>query len=438
MNRDATADDDSTVDANRTTDDDLTTDDDSHRIRRRGALAALGTLALSGCLRLTATGEGTTAPETEAGAASTTGRAGDTETTGDAETGDETTDASTETTPEWDVEIAAQWNRYLSPGEHVLDGDALYVADRDQTTDLGLLALNVADGSRRWTVSAPYRTRSLSLTDDGTLYAGVGQLTEGDGSLYAVDAESGSAEVVFDADHSATTGPPLATGDTVVFGTAPEEEGDYLYGLSRDDHEDSWSKRVEDGSYTGGVLADGTAYLGGFDYRFGALDPATGEWSWRDDWQLAPDTDPVLKDGSLLFVDADRGLELLDPATGEEVWRHAVERETNVISHVSGPVFDGDVAYFTVGPTVHAAEIGGDGLWSVELPNPVRYSPAVVEGVVWVATQDSDVLHGLDAETGETVFRTQLPANTERTVAAGDRLLAFLDDRVLAFTVSRP
>lgn len=421
MNRDATTDADSTTDA------------DPTRLRRRGALAALGSLAVSGCLRLTATGDGTTtASETPASEGTTTDGAADNEITERATTAGE----AAETTPEWDVELDPQWSRHFGPGEHVLDGDALYVADRDQTTDLGLLALNVADGSRRWTVSAPYRTRSLSLAGDGTLYAGVGQLTEGDGSLYAVDSESGSAEVVFDADYSATTGPPLATGDTVVFGTAPEEEGDYLYGLSRDGHDVTWSKRVEDGSYTGGVLADGTAYVGGFDYRFGALDPATGEWAWRDDWQLAPDTDPVVKDGSLFFVDADRGLELLDPATGEEVWRHAVERETNVISHVSGPVFDGDVAFFTVGPNVHAAEIGGDERWSVELPNPVRYSPAVVGGVVWVATQDSDVLHGLDVETGETAFRTQLPATTERTVAAGDRLLAFLDDRVLAFTVS--
>jgi len=423
MNRDAT------------TDADSTTDTDSAQLRRRGALAALGSLAVSGCLRLTATGEGTTtASDAQASEGTTTDGAADNDITERATTAGETT----ETTPDWDVELDPQWSRHFGPGEHVLDGDALYVADRDQTTDLGLLALNVADGSRRWTVSAPYRTRSLALADDGTLYAGVGQLSEGGGSLYAVDSESGSAEVVFDADQTPTTGPPLATGDTVVFGTAYDQEGeDLLYGLARDGFDARWSLSA-DGDYTGGVLADGTAYVGGFDYRFGALDPATGEWAWRDDWQLAPDTDPVVRDGSLFFVDADYGLERLDPATGEEVWRHATERETNVISHLSGPVFDGDVAFFTVGPNVHAAEIGGDERWSVELPNPVRYSPAVVEGVVWVATQDSDVLHGLDAETGETVFRTQLPANTERTVAAGDRLLAFLDDRVLAFTVSRP
>ncbi|WP_135806107.1 PQQ-like beta-propeller repeat protein [Halorussus marinus] len=406
-------------------------DHDSPESRRRGVLAALGSLAVSGCLRLTATGDATTtASETQGG--TTNDRVPDTEIT-------ENPATTTETTSDWDVELAPQWSRHLGPGEHVLDGDTLYVADRDQTTDLGLLALDVADGSRRWTVSSPYRTRSLALADDGTLYAGVGQLTETDGSLYAVDAESGSAEVVFDADQSPTRGSPLIGSDFVVFGTTFHEDGeDKLYGLSRDGHDVRWSASVEDGSYTGGVLADGTAYVGGFDYRFGALDPATGQWAWREDWQLAPDTDPVVKDGSLLFVDADRGLELLDPATGEEVWRHAVERETNVLSHVSGPVFDGDVAFFTVGPNVHAAGIGGDELWSVELPNPVRYSPAVVGDVVWVATQDTDVLHGLDVETGETVFRTQLPANTERTAAAGDRLFAFLDDRVLAFTVTRP
>ncbi|WP_135829469.1 outer membrane protein assembly factor BamB family protein [Halorussus halobius] len=409
-------------------------DVDSSRLRRRGALAALGSLAASGCLRLTANEEAaTTASETGASEPATTdGEAGASET---ATTSSETT----ETTTEWDVELNPQWSRHLAPSEHVLDGDALYVADRDQNSDLGLLAVDVADGSRRWTVSAPYRTRSLALTDDGTLYAGVGQLTETDGSLYAVDAESGSAEVAFDADQSPTRGSPLTTSDVVVFGTRFHEDGeDRLYGLSRDGHDVRWSASVEDGSYTGGVIADDTAYVGGFDYRFGALDPATGEWAWRDDWQLAPDTDPVVRDGSVFFVDADEGLVRLAPDTGAEEWRHAAERDTNVLSHVSGPTFDGERVYFTMGSTVHAAAVGGDGLWSVDLPNPVRYSPAVVGGVVWVATQDSDVLHGLDAETGETAFRTQLPANTERTAAAGDRLLAFLDDRVLAFTTSRP
>lgn len=408
--------------------------DGSCVVRRRNVLATVGSLvASSGCLRLTATGEGTTTRESQSEDDTTTGEGAPTDT----EQPDSTTE-TTETTPEWDVELDGQWSQHFEPGEHVIDGDVLYVADRDQTSDLGLLALNVGDGSERWTVSAPYRTRSLSLADR-TLYAGVGQRTEGDGALYAVDAESGSAESVFDADQSPTVGPPLTTDDTVVFGTTYHDEGeDRLYGLSRNGYDVSWSSSVEDGYYTGGVLADGTAYLGGFDYQFGALDPETGEWAWQGNWQLAPDTDPVFRDGSLFFVDTDRGLVGLDPETGEGEWSYEVERETNVVSHVSGPVFDGDVVYLTVGPNVHAAEVGGDGLWSVELPEPVRYSPAVVGDVVWVATQDTDVLHGLDVETGETVYREQLPARTERTVAAGDRLLTFLDDRVLAFTVSRP
>lgn len=416
---------------------DSTTGGGSNGTHRRGVLTTLGTLAVSsGCLRLTSN-----AGTSNAG---TTTTASGTPSASDAATRRTTTETSTDSTSEtsegWSVELTPEWSRHLEPSEYVLDDDALYVGDSGYTSDLGVLAVSVADGSRRWTVSAPYRTRSLALADDGTLYAGVGQVTEEDGSLYAIDSSSGSADSVFDVELSPTKGPAMATSDTVVFGTEFHQEGEtHLYGLARDDHDTRWSKTADDGGYTGGVLADGTAYLGGFGYGFAALDPETGERAWRRDWQLAPDTDPVVHDGSLFFVDARReGLRRLNRQTGEEEWNHGVERDVTTISHLSGPVFGDDTAYFTVGEYVYAVRVGGQRRWSVELPQPVRYSPALVDGVLWIATQDTDVLRGLDPATGETLFRTQLPADTDRTVAAGETLLVFLNDRVLAFTVETP
>jgi halocyanin-like protein len=223
-------------------------------------------------------------------------------------------------------------------------------------------------GETLWTFAGNGSFRSSPTVVDGTVYAGTTNRL-----LYAIDAET--AEELW------------------RFEVGPEPE-------RTDKAEGIWSSPQ---------VKDGRLFVGANDYTLYALDAETGAELWRYETDKHVQSSPTVVDGTVYVSGRDLGMYALDAETGAEVWTEEIG-----ISGASPAVVDGSVysgSYTTGGPesgkvaSFDAAT--GEEEWRVDGIDTCS-SPIVVDGTVVIGALD-EYVYGLDAETGEQVWRTELP-----------------------------
>lgn len=248
-----------------------------------------------------------------------------------------------------------------------------------------LLALDRADGTERWRYSAPGNLWSPPTVADGTVY-----VVDESGSPYAVEAESGAEQWVFDemlfSDYR--EGPPAVAGGSVYVTNV--EEGT-IYALDASDGSKRWDRTITDGRAEGTpTVVDDTVYATGGGTLF-ALNTADGTERWRfeipgSDQKIA--ASPAVGDGTA-FVgsvyewrgDDDTGLHAVDTADGTRRWSY-----TDISEVRASPVVANETVY--VGDeagTFHAvATTDGRPRWTFEIGDHIRTDAAVVDGAVYV------------------------------------------------------
>lgn len=142
---------------------------------------------------------------------------------------------------------------------------------------------------------------------------------------------------------------------------------------------------------------------------------------------------PVIADGKLYVIDADAQVTALNAKTGSRLWRTAMPSEGNGRSLFGGGVSAlADKVYVTTGVGDVAALNAANGavVWKVRPGGPLRGSPTLANGQVYVMSQDNQV-YALDQQTGQTqwsesgtleatgVFGVAAPAAAQGTVIAG-------------------
>lgn len=142
---------------------------------------------------------------------------------------------------------------------------------------------------------------------------------------------------------------------------------------------------------------------------------------------------PVVAGGKLYVIDADAQVIALDAKTGARLWKMALPSEGNGRSLFGGGVsVQDDKVYVTTGVGDVAALNAADGAiaWKVRPGGPLRGSPTLANGQVYVMSQDNQI-YALDQQTGETqwsesgtlettgVFGVAAPAAVQGTVIAG-------------------
>lgn len=180
--------------------------------------------------------------------------------------------------------------------------------------DGDVYALDLAKGRPVW--DKPFATDGpvvggVALGQDA-LYAG-----SDDGTLYAIDPNSGSETDRFDAGDSIWA-PPLVADGVVYVATL----GGRLYALDASTLDPLWDKpfRAEAGLVATPVLAGETIIVGGIDRRLYAIDAGTGSelWSFKaDNWFW---TQPLVAEGIVYAGSLDGNVYALNLATGEPVW----------------------------------------------------------------------------------------------------------------------
>jgi outer membrane protein assembly factor BamB len=142
---------------------------------------------------------------------------------------------------------------------------------------------------------------------------------------------------------------------------------------------------------------------------------------------------PVVLSGKLFVIDADAHVIAMDAVKGTRLWETAMPAEGNGRSLFGGGVSaEGDRVFVTTGVGDVAALGASDGkiIWKKRLGGPLRGSPTLANGHVYVMSQDNQ-LFALNQSDGETqwtesgtvevtgVFGVAAPAAGQGTVIAG-------------------
>jgi len=303
-------------------------------------------------------------------------------------------------------------------------GQAMF---RGDATHSGLYA---GEGPRqfhgiKWKFATGDRVVSSPVWSDGVVYFG-----SDDGSLYAVDAETGARKWSY-----ATGGPvastPAVAGGVVYFGSYDGK----FYAL------DARSGRVKWKFVTGGerrfeakgihgfmprnqtiadpwdiflsspVVVKGAVYFGSGDGNLYALDAETGQLRWKFHTGDVVHASPAYARGALYFGSWDSYFYAVDAATGRLKWRFQGGVDPDIHNQVgfqsSPTVVDGVVYTGCRDSNVYALdEATGKQKWAFNNQGSwVISSPAVVKGKIVFATSDSSLFHIADAGAGKPILK---------------------------------
>ena len=144
---------------------------------------------------------------------------------------------------------------------------------------------------------------------------------------------------------------------------------------------------------------------------------------------------PVIGGGKLFVEGTDGTIHALDKETGAEIWQRGedeMDDDMRPSAFGGGVSYDNGVIYATNGAGEVKAKNAdtGERIWKVKPAGPLRGSPTIAFGQVYVMTQDNQII-ALDAASGDTlwnrggstaqsgVFGVAAPAAGQGTIVAG-------------------
>ena len=213
--------------------------------------------------------------------------------------------------------------------------------------------------------------------EGGAVTQGTFVIGNSDGFIYALDLEDGSLRWSFETGHRVWATPLIDSG--IVYIGAMDH---HLYALRLDDGSVVWD--FEAGGAFAGMprLSDGVLYLGAFDDRLYAVNAESGQEEWSyvgDEWFWGS---PQV-DGDVVYAADVKGNVLaLDAGNGDEIWSKELE------SSVRGGVAlseDGDKLFVgTEAGTLYALDSeDGTEIWSIENEGQMLSHPVVSESTVY-------------------------------------------------------
>jgi len=291
-----------------------------------------------------------------------------------------------------------------------------------------LRALDRTDGSLRWELRTgeqkplpwgnegwDYYTSSPAVVDGIVLFG------SRDGSLYAVDAESGSELWRYATEGQIWSSPAAADGTVFVGGA----DGS-LHAVDLATGESRWRYDTEGRSLASAefgfdrrtiqsspAVGDGRVFFGSRDGFVYAVDAQTGALAWSFDQEVSWCITSPAVDGGVVYAGSSDGLfaQALDAESGEELWRTATEFRVFASPAVSGE---------TVLVADHAGVLfaldrrTGEEQWRFRAGQAMQSSPVVADGVVYVGSDDGFV-YAIAGTAGQSSYRAvfwdaQVPA----------------------------
>jgi eukaryotic-like serine/threonine-protein kinase len=250
-----------------------------------------------------------------------------------------------------------------------------------------------------------------------------------DGSVYAVDLETGAQKWKFATQARVTSSPAVANG-IVYFGSY---DGNF-YAVNEADGKLKWKFQTEgerrfaakhihgslpaaetmpdpfDFYLSSPVIWSGNIYFGSGDENIYALDANSGTLKWKFKTGDVVHASPAISEGLLFVGSWDTFFYALDAATGAEKWRFKTGEDHNVHNQEgiqsSAAIADGIVYFGCRDSNLYALDAHtGEKRWAFfNKGSWVIGSPAVRDGKVYFSTADTALVHALDAKSGAEFF----------------------------------
>jgi outer membrane protein assembly factor BamB len=183
---------------------------------------------------------------------------------------------------------------------------------------------------------------------------------------------------------------------------SPAHEGRNLVGLQ-------WRFATEGDGISSPVVVGDRVYAGSGDGHLYALDRLTGERSWTFDAHSAIHSSPAVENGLVFFATRDGALVAVDAASGKQRWRMASGADLPLPwghetgdYYIASPVLAGNgIVVFGAGDgSVRALEEKtGKAVWTRNIGERIRSTPAISDGLVFVGTVEGR-LHALALKDG--------------------------------------
>ncbi|MDF2495868.1 PQQ-like beta-propeller repeat protein [Sphingomonas sp.] len=299
---------------------------------------------------------------------------------------------------------ASQWSTDLSNGDAnksaLFGGGASFDSGRVYATDgLGdVVALNATDGTVVWRSKPGGPLRGAPTVANGQVY-----VLSQDNQLFALDQNDG--KVVWTATASVETqgvfgvAAPAAAAGTVVAGFSSGELNAYRYENGRTLWQDALSRTSASTSVSSladidadPVIADGRVYAVGQGGRMVAVEIATGQRLWEQNF--ASIATPWLAGEWLFIITDDARLVCLSRANGKVRWisqlqaYRSVEKRKNAYTWF-GPVLAGDRLWLSNSRGQLVGTSPADGSVQVTIDNgtPFTLAPVVANQTLYVLDQ---------------------------------------------------
>jgi outer membrane protein assembly factor BamB len=267
-------------------------------------------------------------------------------------------------------------NRVVFYAPPLVTDNAVYIGDLANDFH----KLNRTTGQEEWVFSGAkgyYLGQAAEM--NGVVYAPCN-----DGSLYAIDEETGSLLWSFTTGHYLWSQPQVSEG-RIYIGSMDH----FVYGLNANG-EELWKTELS-GAVTGAPLLseDGSIlYAGSLGNTMYALDTKSGAPLWTVDADSSVWGSLLQVDGNLLFTDDTGQIYAVDAASGASVWQTQFSGEI-----VGGLTSIGDgFVIATKGGVVKAYDFGGNPQWESSLDGEIYQAPVAGSDFLVAGTIKGDNL----------------------------------------------
>ncbi len=166
------------------------------------------------------------------------------------------------------------------------------------------------------------------------------------------------------------------------------------------------------------TVVDERVYVGSYDKKIYCLDSLSGSLLWNFTTGFGIKSSPAVVDGKVYIGPDDGYVYCLDAKNGSLLWkRYAggyIQAHFNVISRLSSSptVVEGRVYVGSLDNKTYCLDANsGDVIWTYETTGYITSSPAVVDGAVYVTSQEptSGALYKLNAKTASLIWKLPIP-----------------------------
>lgn len=185
-----------------------------------------------------------------------------------------------------------------------------------------------------------------------------------------------------------------------------------------------WTFSTDAPIHSSPAVAYGTVYFGSRDFKFYALDAATGTKRWEYEVDSWVESSPTVANGVVYFGSNDGWLHALDAHSGEKLWDFKTRFPV-----ASSAAVAGDIVYFGADDYYIYALNAADGtkLWDFNTKGILKSSPVVSNGIVYTGSAGgfSYALHALDGRL-RLRYKTRYPVFSSPVVS--DDTVYFIND----------